>query len=233
MYKLPPRNLIYQDVLNEIINLIKNGEWTAGDRIPTETELARMFQVSRNSIREALKILDHLNIISSKAGSGTHVSEESHQNIQKMELIHTLRQNSTYESLMDTRLIIEPELTYRAALNATEEDIKNLEGIIELSFNQVKDGTYYTPTVGFSFHMELAKIAHNEILWKFLESITLELLGLRKVIMNKHDQQDLLGEIGEHKIIFDFIKVADAEGAKKAMYNHLKNAQSYLTDTEK
>src|SRR5690606_3742762 len=123
MYKLPPRNSIYQDVLNEIINLIKNGEWTAGDRIPTETELARIFQVSRNSIREALKILDHLNIISSKAGSGTHVSEESLQNIQKMELIHTLRQNSTYESLMDTRLIIEPELTYRAALNATEEDI--------------------------------------------------------------------------------------------------------------
>ncbi|MTD30761.1 FadR/GntR family transcriptional regulator [Planomicrobium sp. YIM 101495] len=233
MYKLPSRNLIYQDVLNQIITLIKNGEWVAGDRIPTETELAKVFQVSRNSIREALKILEHLNIISSKAGSGTHVLEESHQNIQKMEFINILRQNSTYESLMDTRLIIEPELTYRAALNATEKDIKNLEIIIETSIDQIKNGTYYTPTVGFSFHMELAKIANNEILWKFLESITLELLGLRKVIMDNHDLQDLLGEIEEHKTIFGFIKSASAEEAKKAMYHHLKNAQSHLTESKK
>jgi len=79
--------MIYQDVLNQILNLIKNGEWLAGDRIPTEIELSKVFQVSRNSIREALKILEHQKIISSKAGSGTHVLEDSFQNIQMLELI--------------------------------------------------------------------------------------------------------------------------------------------------
>ena len=232
MYKLPSRNLIYQDVLNQILNLIKNGEWVPGNRIPTETELAKIFQVSRNSIREALKILEHLKIISSKAGSGTHVLEESFQNIQMLELVNTFRQKSTYESLMDTRLIIEPELAYRAALRATEEDIENLENIIEISINQINEGIYFTPTVGFSFHMELAKIANNEILWKFLESITLELLSLRKVIMNKHNKEDLLNEINEHKEIFEFIKSKNPEQAKKTMHDHLKNAQSNLTDYE-
>lgn len=232
MYKLPSRNLIYQDVLNQILNLIKNGEWVPGNRIPTETELAKIFQVSRNSIREALKILEHLKIISSKAGSGTHVLEESFQNIQMLELVNTFRQKSTYESLMDTRLIIEPELAYRAALRATEEDIENLENIIEISINQINEGIYFTPTVGFSFHMELAKIANNEILWKFLESITLELLSLRKVIMNKHNKEDLLNEINEHKEIFEFIKSKNPEQAKKTMQDHLKNAQSNLTDYE-
>ncbi|WP_394121282.1 FadR/GntR family transcriptional regulator [Planococcus donghaensis] len=232
MYKLPPRNLIYQDVLNQILTLIKNGEWIAGDRIPTETELSKIFQVSRNSIREALKILEHLKIISSKAGSGTHVLEESFQNIQMLELVDTLRQKSTYESLMDTRLIIEPELAYRAALKANEKDIKKLENIIIVSINQINDEEYFTPTVGFSFHMELAKIADNEIIWKFLESITLELLSLRKVIMNKHNKEDLLKELDEHKEIFGFIKSNNPEQAKIAMYNHLKKAQNHLTDYE-
>lgn len=232
MYKLPPRNLIYQDVLNQMLALIKTGEWVAGERIPTETELSKVFQVSRNSIREALKILEHLKIISSKAGSGTHVLEESFQNIQMLELINTLRQKSTYESLMETRLIIEPELAYRAALKATEEDIVNLESIIEVSIDQISEGTYFTPTVGFSFHMELAKIADNEILWKFLESITLELLSLRKVLMDKHNKEDLLHEIDEHKTIFKFIKSCNPDQAKAAMYDHLKNAQKHLIDYE-
>lgn len=228
MYKPTPRTMLYEEVINQILTLIKDGKWTAGEKIPTEQELSKYFQVSRNSVREALKVLEHLKIISSKAGSGTFVLEESIQNIQVMELIDTLRKESTYESLMDTRLIIEPELTYRAALTANEEEINNLEKIIENSMQAVEKGEYFTPTVGFSFHMKLAEMSKNAILYKFLESITLELISLRKVIMKNHNKEDLLKEISEHKKIFAYIKKKQPEEAKKAMYQHLKNAENHL-----
>lgn len=230
MYKPTPRTMLYEEVINQILTLIKDGIWTAGEKIPTENELSKHFQVSRNSIREALKVLEHLKIISSKAGTGTFVLEDSAQNIQVLELIDTLREESTYESLMDTRMIIEPELTYRAALSATDEEINNLEEVIENSLEAVENGDYLTSTVGFSFHMALAKMSKNIILWKFLESITLELISLRKVIMKKHNKDDLLKEISEHKKIFTHIKNKQPDEAKAAMYEHLKNAQSHLHD---
>lgn len=228
MYKLAPRSMLYEEVINQILTFIKDGKWLAGEKIPNENELSKHFGVSRNSIREALKVLEHLKIISSRAGRGTFVLEDSIQNIQVMELVNTLREKSTYASLMDTRLIIEPELTYRAALEATEEEIQNLENIIAVSINAIEEGNYFTNTVGFSFHMELAKISKNEILYKFLESITLELLSLRQEIMKEHDKKDLLKEINEHKIIFNHVKFKKPEDAKNAMYQHLKNAESHL-----
>lgn len=230
MYKPPSRTMLYEDVINQILSLIKEGKWTAGEKIPTEVELSKHFQVSRNSMREALKVLEHLNIIISKAGNGTYVVEKSAQNIQVLELIDTLRDKSSYESLMDTRMIIEPELTYRAAAEATGEEIENLEKIIAISLKAVEEKDYFTSTIGFSFHMAIAKISKNIIMWKFLESITLELMSLRKVIMKNHSDEDLLREIHDHQVICDYIKNKQPEEAKNAMFQHLKNAEKLLKE---
>lgn len=231
MYKRTPRILLYEEVINQILTLIKDGMWKPDDKIPNENELSANFEVSRNTIREALKVLEHLKIIISRPGRGTFVSESSAQNIQVLELIDTFREKSTYDSLMDTRIIIEPELTYRAALEISEKEILRLEKIIENSFTAIEEGNFLTATVGFSFHMELAKISKNELLWKFLESITLELVSLRKVTMKEHDKEDLLNELTEHKKIFNLVKLNKAKEAKNAMYQHLKNAQQSLNES--
>lgn len=231
MYKRTPRILLYEEVINQILTLIKDGMWKPDDKIPNENELSANFEVSRNTIREALKVLEHLKIIISRPGRGTFVSESSAQNIQVLELIDTFREKSTYDSLMDTRIIIEPELTYRAALEISEKEILRLEKIIENSFTAIEEGNFLTATVGFSFHMELAKISKNELLWKFLESITLELVSLRKVTMKEHDKEDLLNELTEHKKIFNLVKLNKAKEARNAMYQHLKNAQQSLNES--
>lgn len=231
MYKPTPRILLYEEVINQILTLIKDGKWNSGEKIPNENELSANFGVSRNTIREALKVLEHLKILISKPGRGTFVLKNSAQNIQVLELIDTFREKSTYQSLMDTRIIIEPELTYRAALEASDKEILNLEKIIEDSFTAIEEGKFLTSTVGFNFHMQLAKISKNEILWKFLESITLELVSLRKVTMKGHDKEDLLKELNEHKDIFNKVKLNKADEAKNAMYQHLKNAQNSLKES--
>lgn len=73
--------MFYKEVINQILSLIKGGTRKSGERLPSGNELSKYFQVSRNSIREALKVLDHFKIISSKAGTGTFVLKESAQNI--------------------------------------------------------------------------------------------------------------------------------------------------------
>lgn len=228
MYKPSTRVMLYEDVIDQILTLIKEKKWLPGEKIPTETELSERFQVSRNSIREAMKVLTHLKILSSKAGSGTFILKDAVQSIQVLELNDTIRERSTYQSIMDTRLIIEPELVYRAALSATSEEIDKLESIINDSIKSINDGNYSKSTVGFSFHMEIARLSKNEILFKFLESITLELMNVREATMQDHTEHDLIEEIDGHKKIFNYIKNKEAEKAKKEMYYHLDNALKTL-----
>lgn len=231
MYKPSSRVMLYEDVINQMMTLIKKGKWQPGEKIPTENELSEYFQVSRNSIREAMKVLTHLKILNSKAGSGTFIFKDAVQSIQVLELNNTIREKSTYKSIMDTRLIIEPELVYRAALSATPNEISQLEKIINESMETINSGTYSKSTVGFSFHMEIARISKNEILFKFLESITLELMNVREATMQSHSKADLVEEINGHKQIFNYIKNNEPEKAKEAMYSHLKNALINLEKT--
>ena len=68
---------LYEDVANHIEDRIRAEKWRAGDRLPPETELAQEFDVSRSTVREAVRSLQLAGILRSKAGSGTYVAESA------------------------------------------------------------------------------------------------------------------------------------------------------------
>ena len=68
---------LYEDVANHIQDRIRSELWRAGDRIPAETDLAREFDVSRSTVREAVRSLQLAGILRSKAGSGTYVAQSA------------------------------------------------------------------------------------------------------------------------------------------------------------
>ncbi|MDN4523360.1 FadR/GntR family transcriptional regulator [Fictibacillus fluitans] len=228
MIKPLNRRTLYEAVIEEIIELIKNKQWKPEDKIPGEIELSKRFEVSRNCIREALKALEHSKIIFSKAGHGTFVTANAHQNIYAMELAGLLRQGNTLSELLETRLIIEPQLTYIAAEKANEADIKKLENIIKKSKETISSGSYDT-IIGYEFHMAIAEISNNTLLIKFLESINEELNAQRKLLLIKHlTEQDLIREIKEHEEIKDLIKSRSPRKAEEKMRKHIIVAKGIL-----
>ena len=66
----------YLKVDNYIKEQILNGELKAGDKLPPERELAQILDVSRNSVREGLRILENMGVIASQQGSGNYISNE-------------------------------------------------------------------------------------------------------------------------------------------------------------
>ena len=77
------------------------------------------------------------------------------------------------------------------------DSLNNLEKLLKDSIEAVATNNYF-PSLGFSFHMEIAKISRNTLLYKFLESITLELMAQRKLLVLSHlSKKDLLKEIEE------------------------------------
>ncbi|MGK0465431.1 FadR/GntR family transcriptional regulator [Clostridium sp.] len=219
---------LYQEIVNQIIKMINEGVWKPGDKIPGEIELSKSFEISRNSIRESIKSLELVGILSSKTGVGTFVSDSAVINMNNMKLSTLIKTDSSMIELMETRLIIEPALVSKAVKNATEEDIKILEDIIKKSAKAYKEKNY-TFDMGFEFHRYIFGMANNDILNNLLESITENLIGFRSKMFFKHLSEYILTEeLNEHTELLSLIRKGDSVAAKDMMFNHIEKSLNIL-----
>jgi GntR family transcriptional repressor for pyruvate dehydrogenase complex len=226
------RKSIYEEVLKEIIQLIKSEEWKQGERIPGEVALAEAFGISRNSVREALKALELSGVISARAGRGTFLSENAMNNIRRMELTWVLRDSDSLEELIQTRLIIEPELVALAAKNATKEDIDEMHRIIDYTISIIEEDQY-TIEEGMKFHLKMMKSSKNHLLYKFMNSITDELCVHRFLRAKKYiDKNLLLEEMGEHRLLVELIAAGEVEKARELAVKHVYRAKDFYYEDE-
>ena len=104
-------NLCDQLIL-AIIEQIQKGNWAQGSKLPGEIELANSFSVSRNIMREALKILENFGVLDARNGIGTFVSEQAIENIENMQFFNMLKENHSVEAILEFRLMVEPSGAY-------------------------------------------------------------------------------------------------------------------------
>lgn len=229
MIKPIEKKSIYKEVFDYIIKMISTGEIGLGDKLPNEIELSDSFKVSRNSVREALKSLEILDIITSKTGTGTIVSPNALRNIKYLNLFTSLDDETATYNLLEARLIIEPELTYRAIKKATQEDIDDLENIIESSIKDLKMEIYRWD-LGQAFHDKISQISGNNYLQNFISATSDEIATVRKKYISFLDSNQLLAELDEHLQILECFKTKDAERGSKAMKKHLEDAIALMYD---
>jgi GntR family transcriptional regulator, transcriptional repressor for pyruvate dehydrogenase complex len=108
-------------VLTTFKRLISEGSLKAGSRLPPERELAEQFKVSRSSLRQALKVLEIIGVISQRVGDGSYVNETAGSVLGEPLNFLILLHGISFDELMDARIIVEPELAARAAERATPE----------------------------------------------------------------------------------------------------------------
>src|SRR5438552_3966331 len=116
------RDRLYQGIVQQIEGLLERGELKPGDQLPPERQLAEQFQVSRASVREALRSLELLGIVETHAGGGTFVRHAQPDDLARP--LHSLiARGHTLTDVIDVRGLIEPAVAERAAQNITEEEI--------------------------------------------------------------------------------------------------------------
>jgi|LGVE01.1.fsa_nt_gb GntR family transcriptional repressor for pyruvate dehydrogenase complex len=223
---------IYEEVLHEIIKLIKEESWKSGEKIPGEIALAEAFDVSRNSVREALKALELAGIITAKAGKGTFLAENVFNNIRRMELTWVLRDTDSLDELVQTRLIIEPELAALAAQNANSQDIREMNEVIEHTI-EITNNDKYTIEEGMKFHLRMIESSKNEILTKFMNSIVDELCVHRLLRVKKYtDKKLIIEEMKEHQLIVELIEQGEVEKVREIVKNHIMRVKDFYYNKE-
>lgn len=218
---------LYFSIVNRLIACIADGAWAPGEVLPAEAELAKIFDVSRNSIREALKTLSFSGILSAKAGKGTFVTMDALQKIDNMQLLTFISEEASTADLMEARMVIEPALAALAAQRADDEDkkkLKSLQGKLDqqLKKNEEENVPANPAEEGRDVHMFVATIARNNVLMRLIRSIETELNEQRSLVAFQTTEEMETARI-DHRRICDAILANDAEEARESMMTHLEH----------
>ncbi len=147
---------------------IATGTWSPGDRLPAEADLCVRLDVSRTSLREAIRILETLGVLETRHGSGTYVSTlEPATLIRGLALATDLLPLSGVLELMEVRRVLEGACAGQAAARATDEDMSALADLVR-RMEAEPDASAYSE-IDHRFHMVVARLSGNASLASFVE----------------------------------------------------------------
>ncbi len=212
-----------------MIERIRTQQWTVGMKLPSEPELAELFDVSRATVRSAVKSLQIAGILRTRSGSGTYVTDAASLVLETRELASVMADPQNLYSLVQARYILEPQLAALAAKNASPEEVAQLFAILQqMEQNQDRHSLI---TYGYQFHQAVAQYSHNQVLYGFFQSAAGQLRGLR--VLDSLTLQTFLDGITEHHAIAKAIREGDDALAKQLMRSHLKKDYAqYLERSE-
>jgi GntR family transcriptional repressor for pyruvate dehydrogenase complex len=165
----------FEDIATQIRNELSNGGLKAGDRLPSERELAARFGVSRNTVREALRSLENAGLLQTHKGAsgGAFIREGGGDAV--VSSLHDLFHLGVIkpQQLTEARLWIDAVVVRTACAKATPADIAELEANIAESDKANKRGDFIGRNlINLDFHRILARIAGNPILVIFMDAFT-------------------------------------------------------------
>jgi len=157
---------VYEAAVQQIKARIDSGDWPAGTRLPSERELAEQLGIGRPSVREALRILEAIDLVEIRPGQGIFVKGRAGQSRQVPLLASVLQEDVRVVELLEIREILEPQIAFLAAEAATADDLRNMEEILErLEKSVTSNGSGAEENL--AFHLALAKAVGNEALYQF------------------------------------------------------------------
>jgi GntR family transcriptional repressor for pyruvate dehydrogenase complex len=209
-------------IVENLINLIKQRSLNIGDKLPAERQLCEMIGVSRPILREALKALQVMNIISIRQGAGAYVkSLEPKDVVEHLDIVLHL-DSSLYHDLYEARRILEGSLARMAAAKISDEELSKLEESIRQAAEGIDDERIFFQR-DLELHEMILKAAGNRVLPIFMQSINKLSLMMREKTNARPDIRQKV--IRDHKLILRALKKRDPEMAAEAIERHITNVE--------
>lgn len=220
---------LWEEVSEQILTRIRSQQWPAGTKLPSEVELAKLFDVSRATVRAAVKNLQFSGVLRTRSGSGTYVSGAASTVLETKDLALVMSDPENLHALVQTRYILEPQMAALAACRATTQEVDQLFTILH-AMEQDSD-KHALMIHGYLFHQAVAQFSHNQVLYGFFQSAAQQLRGLR--VLDSLTMEVYLDGVQEHRAIAEAIAAKDPTLAKERMRKHLKkDYATYLAGME-
>jgi GntR family transcriptional regulator, transcriptional repressor for pyruvate dehydrogenase complex len=213
---------VAEQISARILDLLRQKELKAGDKLPPERELAEMLEVSRPSLREALRALSIMKIIEVRQGDGTYVSSlKPEELVEHLEFIFLL-DDSTMLQLFEARKIVEAGNAALAAQRISETDLAALEGCLERAEAVANDPEAFM-LADIELHEIITRAAANPLLERFMASISI--LGRASRRKTTSMSGVTAASLVDHRQIVAALQVRDPAAASAAMLHHLEHVE--------
>jgi len=229
MFKPIKTKRVYEQVVEQIQDLMQKGELRPGDKLLSERELSDRLGVSRAAVREALSALDFLGVLESRQGEGTFIAQVTEQVLtEHLAVFMTMERNANLD-LLEMRKILEAAAADLAAERANSADIEQMSDALALMKADVDSGALGEENDA-RFHRAVVEATGNKALAK-----TMALLSDLIVQNMRASRMQLFRKVGnreelyaQHLRVFQAIKAQDAKLARQAMVSHLEFVESEL-----
>lgn len=221
------KDRLSDQVARELQAMICNNMYQIGDKLPVENELALMFNVSRITVREAVRMLSIMGILDVRQGDGTFVKSLSPESFMKPLLPMLSLNKKNLVDIFEVRMLIECKSAELAALHATDEQIVVLRTLLDkmeaCALNSDMDNYNEFDAL---FHYEIARFSTNEVLKTILGLLGDMLKDAIKASISPPNA--LTTSLIYHKRILDSISRHDATSASEFMQAHLQGGADYI-----
>ncbi|MBY8073829.1 pyruvate dehydrogenase complex transcriptional repressor PdhR [Vibrio fluvialis] len=217
----------------ELERLIVEGTLAPGQQLPPERELAKQFDVSRPSVREAIQRLEAKRLLTRRQGGGTFVSEHMWKSFSDPLLNLLSSHSETQLDLLEARHALEGISAYFAALRGTEEDFARIQACVARigELQDAKDVETESATV-MEFLIAITEAAHNVVLLHIVRSLAplLEQNILQNFRLLRR-RPEAVEKVSKHRAnIVDAIVSGQPEKAREMSHSHLAYIEETLLD---
>lgn len=217
-------------IISKIRDLVNYKNLEPGDKLPSERVLAERFGVSRRNVREAIEKLEFYELLKSIPQSGTFVANIGQVALNGM-INDILRlKKHDFNSLVETRILLELKTTELAAKRRTAEDLELIEEALN-SYKVKKLNGEDALEEDLLFHLAIARASGNSTMNALMLQITPKIVS---VFENNRvcDEDEFVLELQRHEAIFEAIKNKNVAKAIESMQLHFEKLLEFCNNFE-
>ncbi|MBB5320505.1 FadR/GntR family transcriptional regulator [Marinobacter oulmenensis] len=218
------RGSLVETAIESLRQTIESGEWPIGTRLPVEAELSEALGISRNTIREAVRVLVHVGMLETRQGDGTYVraSRDAGETLRRIA-------RSRLAEQIEVRIMLETEAARLAATRRTDQDLKAMTSALDArsaAGSDINDRIRHDET----FHHALVRASHNSALIELYDYFA---HGVSETIESTERETDLPEPSQEdHELLLAAIRRRDADKAQTLSRALLSPSLASLKGTE-
>ena len=216
---------VSEEIIDQIRDLITSGRLRPGDRLPAERDLAKILGVGRSTVREAIRALESLSVLETRAGEGTFLRAGPNPKGPDLLTATLLQSWDNRHKLFEVRFVIEPDLAAFAARRATSEQIARMRDALQDQEHLIKSGDIAIKP-DTAFHFVVAEAAGNPILLRIMDNLMDLLRETREASLQRGGRP--LQSLKQHRAILRAIENRDAKLAFRRMEEHVRGMEEMV-----
>jgi len=221
----------YEYIYEQIREAIVAGRFRPGDRLPAEREMAQIFGVSRQGVREAIRGLESTGLVEIRLGvlGGAFVCEGDPSTVTRAMSDLALLGTFSSQSLLEARIVLTSDVLRLACERATAEDLQRLEDDIVATEQLFAEASAARTAQITGFYRRLAEATHNEVLVALTDSLT-QIVHARLERAGPAPDRDI-GRV--RRTILGHVRAGDADAAIAEITRHLTGLERTLLAAER